>query len=149
MQKSVKSYYYEIMGQNPANLGRLDELWNDVVNNQLYKREWNFARPGSDKISQDEIVELINVWDKENPDAIYAFYQNYRNPNTYNYINLFHTNERLAKYIIEKPDHNILDFMHKNFARKEKDISSFSKVKVFDSNAKGSYRWQAAQGKPK
>ena len=147
MQKSVKGYYYEIMGQNPANLGRLDELWNDVVNNQLYKREWNFASPGSSNISRDELSILQDVWKRET-DPVFNWYNNYRDPNKYKYINNFHTNESLAEYLIEKPDHNILDFMHKNFARNRDDFSSFSKVKIFDSNAKDSYKWQAAQGKP-
>jgi len=152
MQKSVKDYWLDIKLQNPIYAGQrnhpdLVKEWESIVDTQLYKREWNFASPGSSNISRDEFLELQDLWKREtNP--VLNWYNNYRHPNKYKYINNFHTNESLAKYLIEKPDHNILDFMHKNFARNRDDFSSFSKVKIFDSDAKGTYRWQAAQGRP-
>ena len=152
MQKSVKDYWLDIKLQNPIYAGQrnhpdLVKEWESIVDTQLYKREWNFASPGSSNISRDELSILQDVWKRET-DPVFNWYNNYRDPNKYKYINNFHTNESLAEYLIEKPDHNILDFMHKNFARNRDDFSSFSKVKIFDSNAKDSYKWQAAQGKP-
>jgi hypothetical protein len=150
MQKTVKGYWYEIMGQNPANLDKLDDLWQDVLDRQLFNREWNFAMPGSDKIAKDELLELKNLWTTQtNP--VKNWDKNYINPYSKRgkYISQMNTNEALAQYVIEKSDHNILDFMHQNFQKNRDDVSSFSSLRVFDSDAKDSYKWQAAQGQPK
>jgi len=147
MQKSVKDYWYTKMSENPANYGKLDIMWENIVNTRLFGREWNFASPGSSNIARDEFEILQDLWKREtNP--VKTWYYNYRSTSKYSYINLMHTNESLAMYLIEKENNDILDFMHKNFKRNRDDFSSFVNVKIFDSDAKGSYRWQAAQGKP-
>jgi len=158
MQKSVKDYWLDKKLENPIYAGQrnhpdLVKEWESIVDTRLFGREWNFASSGTDKIANDELSILQDLWKREtNP--VLNWYTNYRNPNKYTHINTFHTNESLSKYLIEKENTNILDFMHKNFHRGRDDFESllnpnkYRNIKIFDSDAKGSYRWQAAQGQP-